>query len=319
MKKILILSLLSTCVVFFSLWYIDSVILSDSSIKIFQKTEITLTNDNTIIGYLPENYSAFSFSPNLNKAVFTANNIMYLADIESESVKILNTDSFVQTCSFLNESYIIYTSVSSREVHIKVFDLFANESYVLGSLSYKNFISLDNARIVDNKILFDIRYSNNDDEFSRSYVFDNDSISRIGSNSYYSINHITSNDNIVFTTNENKTYINDSLFSYNNKSSYKLIGKNSLDVIYLHDIEHENKIVSISISDNIDIIEEYTLDSINYNKFFCSDRLYLIGDNFVLDLDNGVKINLEKNGNILYIKNNTILYEEKGVLYKQEY
>lgn len=319
MKKILILSLLSTCVVFFSLWYVDSVILSDSSVKMFKEAEITLTDDSTVIGYLPDNYSVFSFSPTLNKAVFTANNIMYLADIESESVKILNTDSFVQTCSFLNESYIIYTTVNAKEVYIKVFDLSVNETYVLGSLSYKNFISLDNSRIIDNKILFDIRYRDNDDEFSRSYVFDNNAISRIGSNSYYSVNHIVSGDNLVFTTNENKTYINDSLFSYNNNSAYKLIGKDLFDVLYLQDMEYGHKVVSISVSDNIDIIEEYTLDSVDYNKFFCSDRLYLIGDNFILDLDNGVKINLEKNGNILYIKNNTILYEKQGVLYKQKY
>lgn len=319
MKKILILSLLSTCVVFFSLWYIDSVILSDSSIKIFENTEITLSDDSTIIGYLPKNYSAFSFSPALDKAVFTANNIMYLADIESENVKIINTDSFVQTCSFLDDSYIIYTSVNAKEVYIKVFDLSLNESYTLGSLSYANFISLDNARLVDDKILFDIKYRNNGDDLSRSYVFYNNSISRISSNDYYTIKHITSNDNTIFTTNENKTYINDSLFSYNNNSLYSLIGKDLANIIYLNDIECKNKVISISVSENIDIIEEYTLDSIEYNKFFCSDKLYLIGDNFVLDLDNGIKINLEKNGNILYIKNNTILYEKNGVLYKQKY
>lgn len=319
MKKILILSLLSTCVMFCSLWYVDSVILSDSSITFAQHKEVVLTDNSAVVGYLPENYSAFSFSKTLDKAVFTANNLMYLADIESESVKILNTDSFVQTCSFLNDSSIIYTSINGKEVNINVFDLLTNKCSILGSLSYSNFISLDNARIVDNKMLFDIRYRNNEDILSRSYVFDNNVISRISSNDYYTNNCLIVNDNRIVTTNENKTYINDSLFSYNDTTSYNLIGKDIKNVVYLHATEHNNKVISMSISDNIDITEEYTLDSIEYNHFFCSDTLYLIGDKFALDLEHGVKINLEKSGNILYINNNTILHEENGVLYKQKY
>lgn len=319
MKKILILSLLSTFVVFCSLWYIDSVMLSDSIINTTHNKEITLTDDTAIIGYLPENYSAFSFSQTLDKAVFTANNIMYLADIESEHIKIINTDSFVQTCSFLNNSSIIYTSIHENQVYVKVHDLLINDSYTLGSLSYSNFISLDNARMVDNKILFDIRYSDDEEVLSRSYVFDNNIISRLSSNDYYTSNSIMINNNNIVTTNENKTYINDSLFSYNDNSFYKIIGTDLMNVVYLYDMEHTNKVISISVSDNIDITKEYTLDSIEYNKFFCSDNLYLIGDDFALDLEHGIKINLEKIGNILYIKNNTILHEENGVLYKQKY
>jgi len=319
LKKILILSLLSTCVVFFSLWYTDSILLSDSSVKIKHTKEITLIEDSAVIGYLPDNYSAFSFSETLDKAVFTANNIMYLADIVSERVKIINTDSFVQTCSFLNDSSIIYTSIHANEVYVKIHNLLTNKCQTLGSLSYNNFISLDNARIVDDKIFFDIRYRDDEEVFSRSYVFDNNAISRLNSYDYHTGNCIFINDNKIITIDKNKTYIKDALFSYNDNSFYSLIGKDLNNIVYLHDLEHNNKVISISVSENIDITQEYTLDSIEYNKFFCSDKLYLIGDDFALDLDNGIKINLEKTGNILYIKNNTILHEANGVLYKQKY
>lgn len=317
MKKIFIMFLLSVCVVFFSLFYVDSIFLADSSVKLESKEEISSEDIEKVIGYIPSNYSNFNFSKDFNRAVFIANNLIYLLDIASENINIIETPVFANSCSFLNDNYIIYSSKDNTRVSIYIYDILESKSHLLGSLSYKNFISLDNPILIDDELFFDIRYSYNNEILSRSYIYKNNEFSRKSSNEYYITKSAYLDNDYVYTNNDKNTYINNLLFTYKNNSSYEYIGVDSNNLIYLYDTKNENKIVSISLSDTIDIVDEYTMDNIEYSRFFCSDKIYLIGSNFILDLNGGNKINLEKEGNILYIKNNTILYERYGVLYKQ--
>lgn len=318
MKKILIFSFLSFFIMLFSLFYVDSIFLSDSSVKVVSTNEVNLKGKATILGYIPLNYLNFNFSQNYKKAVTIANNLMYLIDIDSESINILNTSVFVNSCSFLDDRYIIYSSKTSRNVNIYIYDLECKESYLLGNLSYKNFITLDNARLVNDELFFDIRYSDSNDVLSRSYVYKNNKFVRTASNDYFIINSINLNNHYIYTTSNTATYIDDSLFMYKNNAYYEYVGADKNSIVYLYNSKN-NTLLSMLVSNDISIVEEYNIDSFENRRFFCSDNVYLVGNKFVLNLNEGVKINLENESNILYIDNNTILYELGGALYKKNY
>lgn len=321
MKKILILSLISIFVVFASLFYVNYFLLSDSTIDIFSSKdrELTLKEEPTIIGYLPKNYSAPKFNAASNKAVFLANNLMYLWDLKQNSIENIKHQKFIKSVDFIDNEYIIYASNANDGININVLNISSNEDYLLDNLSYKNFLDMSNIRVVEGSLYFDIEYLKDGSKSSRTYVYTNNSLKR--SEQYHTdiINSEVANDKYVYTTLGPKTFIDSNPFSYKGNSMYELIGADKDKTIYLLDKTKNNTILSLAINDTVDILEETTFEGISYNKIICSDGLYLVGSDFILDTSKGIKVNLQQTANILYIENNNIYYEHDGALMRHVY
>ena len=321
MKKIFIFSLISTFVVISSLSYVNYALLKDSTIDLIniKKEDISLSvNDAEKIRYISNNLSEFQVSPNLDKLLYTSNEILYLLDLYSDDLKMIDTISFVSDFSFLDDNFILYASKKESEVEVYTLDLLSNESICLGSLSYKNFIGIKNVYIEDDFINFDIEYLNDGDKYSRSYIYKNGSIQR--SNKSTVANSLLFGENYIYETNDNTVHIGDLTFTYNNNNKYSLIGMNKQDnILYLLDLTTNEDIISLNISDTIDILEEVNIRDVIYNKPLVSDSLYLLGDNFIVDLNNSIKVNLDENINIVYVSETFIYFVYNNYLMKINY
>lgn len=315
MKKILIFSLISLVVTVTSLGYINYALLSDSSVSVNTENNVDLSEAVTV-GYLSSGYSSPKFNDDFSKAIFLCNDLLYMFNLSSNSYEVLGELSFIKDAQFVDNNTILYVSDDKDGISLNVFNLTDRTTNKLGTLSYRYFANLNNVRLNDDMLYFDIEYVKDGVRGAKSYYYKNN---QIKSNSSYfnKIANLNINDNYIYTTETFDTYINNSLFSYNNSSKFEVLGKDTNDVVYLKDKENEGKIISIAISENIEILEEYNLGNTSYNKILCTDSIYLIGDTFAYDIKNNIKLSIDAPANILLVIDNTIFYEQDGEFLKQ--
>lgn len=321
MKKIFIFSLISTFIVISSLSYVNYVLLKDSTINLINinKDDISLSiNDAEKIRYISNNSSIFRINPNLEKLLYTSNEILYSLNLSSSNLEIIDTTSFVSDFYFLNDEFILYASKKESEVEIYTLNLLTKDSDFLGSLSYKNFVGLKNVYIKDDLINFDIEYFNNGDKSVRSYVYKDNKIQR--SNKSTTVNSLLLDGNYICETNDNTVQINGLTFTYNNNNKYSLIGVNKKsNILYLLNAATNENIISLNITDNIDILEDININDVEYTKMLVSDSLYLLGSNFIVDLNNSIKVCLDENVNIVYVSEEYIYFIYNNCLMKINY
>lgn len=313
MKKVFIFSLISLVFTITSLSYVNYALLSDSSVSVSNSSEnVRITS----IGFLPSVYSSPRFSDDYTKAIFLCNDLLYLFDFSKGSYDVLGELSFVKDAHFINDVNILYVLNAKNGISINVYNLESKSSYKLGYLSYKYFTNLSDVEVVDNNLSFTVNYRKDGTDGKKSYVYVNDKLkSKFKSSNV--INDLRFEDNYIYTTDSYNTYINNALFTYKDNSQFTLVGKDFNDVIYLQNMEDVNNLVSIKISENIEILDEYSLDNISFNDIMCTDSIYLIGDNFAYDIQRDEKYLLNTTANILLPLNGEIYYESNGEVFKQ--
>lgn len=321
MKKILSFFLISSCVVIFSLSYVEYVILDDNAIDLIDwcnSAEILNVADASEISYIPGDDSKFKVSSDSNTLLYTSNQLLYSLDLSSMDLKMLNTDTFVSDFCFLDTDYVLFACKKKSEVDVYLLYLPSENCELLGSLSYKNFIGLSNAYMSNDLIFFDIEYLYNNDKCSRSYVYEDDIIRRADSVSIFNLFNI--NDVSVYEDKNNNIYINGSIFSYNGVSKYSILGVNNNDnLLYLLNKETNVNVVSLKVGDSIDILEDINISGLDYRDVLVTDGIYLISDNSVIDLNNSLKIGLDRICNIVYVSKNSIYFVVDNTLMKINY
>lgn len=315
MKKFLIFSLISLVVTVTSLSYINYALLSDSSVSVNIENSVDL-GEAVTVGYLSSGYSSPEFNDDFSKAIFLCNDLLYIFNLSLNSYEVLGELSFIKDAQFIDTNTILYVSDDKDGISLNIFNLNDRTIDELGTLSYRYFTNLNNVKLNEDALYFDIEYVKDGVRGAKSYYYKNNQIK--SNNSYLNkIADLNVDDNYIYTTETLDTYINNSLFSYNNSSKFEVLGKDTNDIVYLMDKENDDRIISIAISENIEILEEYNLGNTSYNKILCTDSVYLIGDTFAYDIKNNKKLSIDTPANILLIIDNTIFYEQDGELLKQ--
>lgn len=313
MKKIYIFCLLSIFVVFTSLYYLNFVLLVDSSVV---SNDFSTEDDfEGSVAFISSGYSSYDFSDDYTKLVLLNKNLVYLVDLTKKESLILKDLSFVEDVSFLDKDNLLYVTKNSNSITIKKYSISDRSIEVLGDLSFRYFTRLSNVKVKEESVYFDIEYLKDGSKGSKSYVFKNNSIYSSNKNDGI-VQELNINGNPIYTTESNVTYINNSIFQYDRSSNFEILGKDTNDVLYLIDTTISGKIVSLNVSDTISILEAYNLDSISYKEIMCTDSVYIIEDGFVCNLKENMIMPFDK-GHILLIVNNIIYYEKDGeILYK---
>lgn len=314
MKKIFVFSFFSVIITFFLLYYINFVLLVDSSIT--KNTELKDNSITTNIAFIPKGYNKCDYNDDYSQVVFLNNNMVYLVDLNKKEHKLLKELFFVQDVSFVDKETLLYVTKNNNSIVLNIYNLADESIAVLGELSFRYFTNLNNVYRKDDSIYFDVEYLKDGMEGSKSYIYSNDTIK--SRNTSFNISKEIYIDDIKIYTNTNgATYINNSLFTYKDSSNFEILGKDSNDILYLIDKETNSKIVSLAVSESINIIDEYDLEKISYKYIMCTDSLYLISENFIYDLNKDI-VFATKDYNVFLIANGLVYYEHDGeLLYEQ--
>lgn len=314
MKKIIIFCLTSVFVVFTSLYYVNFVLLVDSSV-ISNKPIVNKEYSEERIAVIPKGYSSSDFNNTYDKLVLLNKNLVYLIDLNSSKSSILKELSFVEDISFLDSDNLLYVTKNTNSITIKKYSISEKNIEVLGDLSFKYFTRLNNVTYEDDSIYFDVEYLKDGINGSKSYVFKNGRISS-SSKTTSILKKLNVNDSVIYTTDSGVTYINNSIFQYSGSSNFELLGVDKENIVYLIDKTNSGTIISLSVSDTINILESYNLGEITYKEIMCTDNVYIIEDDFVYNLKEN-NLTPFNEGHILLIVNNVIYYEKDGeILYK---
>lgn len=266
------------------------------------------------IAFLPKGFSSCNFSDDYKKLIFLNKNLTYLVDLDKKESFTLKNLSFVEDVCFLDNDNLLFVVKENDGISIKRYCLVNEQIETLGNLSFRYFTRLNNVRYEDEIIYFDVEYIKDGVSGSKSYTFNNNKI--INSNKQDNvIKSLYVNDNFIYTTECYMTYINNSIFQYENSSAFEILGKDTEDILYLLD-KTNNKIISLFVSDTIELLDSYSLEGIVYKELMCTDGMYVISEDFVYNIKDSTIIPFNT-GHILLIANNTIYYEKDGeVLYK---
>lgn len=314
MKKIIIFCLTSVFVVFTSLYYVNFVLLVDSSV-ISNEPIVNKGNSEERITVIPKGYSSSDFNNTYDKLVLLNKNLVYLIDLNSNKSSILKELSFVEDISFLDSDSLLYVTKNTNSITIKKYSISEKNIDTLGDLSFKYFTRLSNVKYEDDSIYFDIEYLKDGISGYKSYVFKNGRISS-SSKTTNILKKINVNDSVIYTTDSGVTYINNSIFQYGGSSNFELLGVDKENIVYLIDKTNSGTIISLRVSDTINILESYNLGEITYKQIMCTDNVYIIEDNFVYNLKENNLTPFDE-GHVLLIVDNIIYYEKDGeILYK---
>lgn len=313
MKKIIIFCISSVFVVFTSLFYLNFVLLVDSSVISAESLKFTEEEGN--IAFLPKGFSSCDFSEDYSKLVLLNKNLVYLVDLNKKESVVLKDLSFVEDVSFLDKDTLLFVNKDTNSIIIKKYSISEKNIEVLGDLSFRYFTRLDNVRYDSNSIYFDIEYLKDGISGSKSYIYKDGNIKSFNKQNNI-IKYLNIGDNLIYTTESYITYINNSIFKYNDSSNFEIVGKDTDNILYLKNKTTNSEIMSLNLCENIEILNSYDLKDIAYKEILCTDSIYVIADDFVYDIKENKMIPFNQ-GHILLIANDNIYYEKDGeILYR---
>ena len=320
-KKLLIFFLVSSCITISSLAYVNYGLLKDSSISIENANTVEISKDIKTLGYIPDySYNICDRDSKGNKIILLSNNLIYIVNSNEETISIVDKSNFADFAKFINDDNVLYGKCNKNGfVELYIYTISNKNTKKLDSIkidSSNTFVLETVVELDDKRIFFSGKSISESDEKLSWYSYDGNFVEKL-SNSNNILKILDIEDIHITNTYNNSLYIGNTLFSYKNSFKYKLLGHID-NIVYAIDLKN-NCVLSIKVDDTIQMLNEVPLDSHNITDVICSDSLYLVFPEYIIDLLKGVKIPLDVNKSLLTIGEHYLILESNGKVEKYMY
>lgn len=310
MKKILIMFLISSLISLAGLFYVNYIVLNDSTNSIISSTNTNTSKSSQVIN-IPTTFSHIGFNKDGNKFLYISNETVCYSDLNGSNKSSIDEEHSICYAKFLDNNNIVYTIHKNGYLYVKRFIIENNESITIATMPIKNLNAVENIWNSNNKFIVETNVSVGDKKESKLYSIDQGEVNPLSIKGTLDKGAIINNE-FVYSNTVGNVYIGQTQFKYNDFEEFQFLDTNFKDKLYLLDKKSGNKILDVSIGKSTIIDSVLNIEVGSIEKSLYTDSLYLIYKDKAIDVINNQNIDISKDSSILYISKDKTVYKDNN-------
>lgn len=308
--------MIGVAVTFGPLYYINNYILCDKAVSFnsaLKKNTVSLKNSQIKV---PGDAECVSMTYNRHYVTYIDSNKLYIQNASNGSIQgvVEDDNPIIYQVPVSDRNLVLYFTYDNSQLKIKTYDLDNNASSEHTAIDINH---LDKIKDVKYSSLTNVIYLNASIKklsFSYDEIYKIDIMSNVTqyakSNSINKMQLLNGKDALVYEDGKNRIYIKKKKFNYNGETRFKLLGIDGNDNIYLMKNDDTGDVLVVK---NNEVTDEKKISNCNFKETYTeNNKIYLVYDNYILDIANNDRYTISPNDKIISISNYSIITKNKS-------
>ena len=316
LKRLFIYILIGMAVTFGPLYYINNYMLCDKTVSFnsaIKKNTVSLKNSQIKV---PDDSEYVSVTSDKNYVTYIDENKLYIQNASNGSIQgvVEDDNPIIYQVPIADRNLVLYFTYDNSELKVKTYDLDNNQSSEHKTIEVRH---LDKIKDVKYSSLTNVIYLNagikklnfNYDEIYKIDIMSNVTL-YAKSNSINKMQLLNGKDTLVYEDSKNRIYIKKKKFNYDGETKFRLLGVDGNDNIYL--MKNNDSGDVLVVKDNV-VTDEKKVEDCNFKEAYTeNNRIYLVYDNYILDISNNDRYSISPNDKIISISKYSIITKDKS-------